>query len=148
MKRLIIIVSVIFLIGIVLHGVYFLFLKRTPESLLKTSFNISLNDFYYTIETFNEQWFPNGNGHVLVIYKFNKLTKENIDYLIEFGLQPLPVSEIDIQRMSYNKIPKEYFISDTGYYVFLEESVCDKRDYKFFLVDTKKKIAVLYYQNM
>ena len=52
MKKIIVIVLVIVLSGIAVYEVYNLFLKRTPEKLLKQQFNISLKDFDYSIETF------------------------------------------------------------------------------------------------
>lgn len=147
MKKLIIVVSVILFTIIVVYGVYDLFLKRTPEKILKAVFDISLKDFDYTVETFEEQWCPNGDGHALVVYKFNKLTQENIDYLKRFGLKPLPVSEEECKLMIFNKIPKEFFQSDLGYYTYKPEGTKDT-DYKIFIIDTEKKMAVLYYQFM
>ena len=67
--------------------------KRTPESALKTTFNIRLKDFDYTVETFTDQMHPLGEGYVFVIYSFNKLTQENINYLKGFDIKPLPVSK-------------------------------------------------------
>jgi hypothetical protein len=78
MKKLIIIASIIILTGIIIYGVYSIFFKRTPEKILKTVFNISLDGFDYTIVSFEEQWCPNGDGHALVIYKFNSLVEQFI----------------------------------------------------------------------
>ena len=80
MKKIIVIVLVIVLSGIAVYEVYNLFLKRTPEKLLKQQFNISLKDFDYSIETFEEQWCPNGDGELLIVIKFNELTQKNIEY--------------------------------------------------------------------
>ena len=145
-KKVIVIVSVIIFAGTVLYGVYYLFLKRTPERLLKINFSISLKDFDYSVETFEEQWCLNGDGYAFVIYKFNKLTQENIDYLKSFGLKPLPISEEERNIMRFSKIPKEYFGSDTGFYIYKSESTVDIRNYKVFIIDAEKKFAVLYYQ--
>ena len=148
MKKLIIIVSIILLLVVIVQGIQCFFFRHTPERLLKWQFNISLKGFDYTIETFEEQWCPNGDGQALVIYKFNKLTPENIDYLKSFALKPLPISEKDSKLMTFNEIPKEYFNVDTGYYIYEPLSTHDPRDYKVFVVDTEKKMAVLYYQYM
>ena len=148
MKKLIVIVSLVILTGIVLYGVYSLFLKRTPEKILKTVFNISLKDFDYSIDVFEEEWCPNGDGHTLVAYKFNKLTQENIDYLKKVALKPLPISKIDIQKIDYNRIPEKYFRSDAGYYIYELLSTHDPRDYQVLIIDTVKKMLVLYYQYM
>ena len=123
--------------------------KRTPESALKVAFNISLKDFDYSVETFENQWCPNGDGHTLVVYKFNKLTQENIDYLKEFDLKPLPVSAEDRDLMWFNSIPEEYFNVNTGYYIYKPLSTAAIRvNYKVFVIDTIKNKAVLYYQYM
>jgi hypothetical protein len=85
MKKKIIRISVVILTSIaILYGLYALFLKRTPERILKAVFDISLKDFDYTVETLEEQWYPNGDDHALIIYKFNTLTQNNIDYLNNF----------------------------------------------------------------
>ena len=80
MKKIIVIVLVIVLSGIAVYEVYNLFLKRTPEKLLKQQFNISLKDFDYSIETFEEEWCLNGDGELLIVIKFNELTQKNIEY--------------------------------------------------------------------
>ena len=145
-KGLMITVSIIVLMFGILTILDKTIFKRTPESVLKSTFGISLKDFDYSVETFEEQWCPNGDGQALVVYKFNKLTQENIDYLKGFGLKPLPISEEE--RNIIWEIPKQFFESNTGYYIYESLHNIDFRDYKVFVVDTEKKIAVLYYQYM
>lgn len=135
--------------GIILCGVvYGLFLKRTPERLLNINFNISLRGFDYSVETFEEQWYPNGDGSTLVVYKFDRLTLENIEYLKGIALNPLPISEIDLKRIGYNKIPEQYFYATRGYYIYEPLNTQDIRDYKIFILDIESGIAVLYFQYM
>lgn len=148
MKKLKIILSVLVVTGIVLYGVYGLFFKRTPERLLKLTFDISLTDFDYTVESFEEQWYPNGDGHALIIINFNKLTKENIDYLKKFNPQPLPISEMYRLQMIPNAIPNQYWNADVGYYMYKPEPTIEDGNFNIFIVDTDKKVAVLYYQYM
>ena len=146
------ILATILLVFIVLFILDRTLLKPTPKSVLKTAFNISLKNFNYTVETFERQWCPNGDGHTLAIYKFNKLTQENIGYLKGFDLKPLPISEEDSKLMDFNKIPKEYFSVGAGYYIYKPTNTNSQPqnswDYKVFVVDTVKKVAVLYYQYM
>ena len=105
--------------------------------------------FDYTVETFKDQMHPLGEGHVFVIYNFNKLTQENIDYLKGFDLKPLPVSAEDRDLMWFNSIPEEYFNVNTGYYIYEPLSTAAIRvNYKVFVIDTVKNKAVLYYQYM
>ena len=145
MKKLIIIV-VIFLLGIVIFRLFIP--KRTPERLLEYSLNISLKNFDYKIEKFEDHWLYNltGDGHVLIIFKFNKLTQDNIDYLKGFGLKTLPISEEVQKRMWNNMPPNEFQKSVSGYYIYKRLSEQDIRDFKIFIVDTLKQTAVLYYQ--
>jgi hypothetical protein len=148
MKKLLLILSVTLLAGIVLYGIYDLFFKRTPEKLLKLQFNICLKDFDYTIETFEERWYPNGDGHLLIIFKFNKLTQNNIDYLKGLNPELLPIPETDSWQKHPSKIPKQYLNASAGYYVYESLNTHDPRNYKVFVIDTEKRIAVLYYQIM
>jgi len=149
MKKLIIIALEMVLTSITMCGLYGCIENRTPETVLKSMFGISLKDFDYIVDTFEEQ----GNfsdWQLIAVFKFNKLTQENIDYLKEFNPQPLPIPDtIPIcQKMSYNKIPRQFFKADTGYYLYRPDK--DRpayRDFKIFIIDTKKKVAVLYFQH-
>lgn len=147
MRNLIFIASIILLAGIIFWG-YSLLLKRTPEKIIKQQFNISLKNFDYTIESFEEQWYPNGDGHTLIVVKFAELTQENIDYLKRFNPQSLPIQEIDCPQIVPNKIPKQYLDTNVGYYLYESLSRFDIRNYKIFIINTEKKIAILYYQYM
>lgn len=151
MKKLTVIVSIIILVCIITYGIYEIFLKRTPEKLLKQQFNISLKGFDYTIDSFEEQWLPNGDGYTLVIIKFNMLTQADIDYFKQFDLQSLPVSKADYSQIGPNEIPKQFFKSENGYYIYQAERMANvgalvvALDFKIFIVDIDKKVAVLYY---
>jgi len=158
MKKVIVIGLIIILTIIVLYGTYSLFLKRTPEKVLKQVFNICLNGFDYSIESFKEQWHPNGDGKLLLIIKFNELSQENITYLKGLdNSKPLPISETEYWQMHPNEIPKQVLSSETGYYVFrtgrisnheLKKGIKMALDFYIFIIDTEKKMAVLYYSFM
>lgn len=148
MKKSLIVLSTIMLIGLILYGGYCAFLKRTPERILKTSFNISLKDFDYSVESFDERWLPNGDGHVFIKYKFKELTQDNMDYLKSISLNPLPIPKDIRKLMEFDKIPIEYFDIDTGYYMYIPLSTRDLRDYKVFVINTRKNEAILYLQVM
>jgi hypothetical protein len=146
MKKSIFIVLAIVLIRSVIYGAYCVFFKRTPENLIKWAFNISLKDFDYRIDTFDEQWCPNGDGKTLIIVKFNKLTQLNIDYLNRLNLKSLPVTEEDRNLMDF--APKKCFESNRGFYIYKALSDSDKYDYQVFFIDTINKIAIYYTQIM
>jgi len=148
-KGLMITVSIIVLMFGILTILDKTVFKRTPESVLKSTFGISLKNFDYNVEIFDDQMHPLGEGRTLVIYKFYELTQENIDYLKGFDFKSLPISEEEQRLMHFNKIPKEYFEVDTGYFIYETLHPVDfRRNYKVFVVDTEKKIAVLFYQYM
>lgn len=152
MKKIIITIFTIFLVIIIVLVVEHIFHKQTPKSALKIAFNMNFRNFDYTVETFEEQWCPNGDGRTFVICKFNKLSRQNIDYLKGFGLKQLPISEEERRLMDFNRVPKEYFNVSTGYYIYKPTNASNEPlnswDYKVFVVDTVKNIAVLYYQYM
>lgn len=114
--------------------------KRTPENILKQQFNITLTGFDYKVETFEEQWNPNGDGYVFIVFKFNEITQSNINYLKSSGFKELPISQSNV-------IP-DRLLFDKGYYLFENENKNDERDFKLFIVDTEKNKAILYYQYM
>lgn len=113
---------------------------RTPEKILEQQFNISLKDFDYQVETFEEQWNPNGDGYAYIVFIFNELTENNINYLLSSGLKELPIPD-------RKEIP-DRFLCDNGYYLFEKVDSNDERDFKLFVVDTENYKAVLYYQYM
>ena len=146
MKKAIIIVSAIILAAVIVLMIQHITFKHTPESVLKVHFKMSLKGFDYTVDTFQEQWCPNGDGEAFVIYKFNELTQDNIDYLKGFGLKPLPISGEGVEQRVSNKIHKEYYSIDTGYYFYGPLSSHDPGDYKILILDIEKKIMIFYYQ--
>lgn len=129
--------GVIMLFAVLLHSAC---TKRTPEEILKLQFNITLTGFDYKVETFEEQWNPNGDGYVFIVFKFNEITQSNINYLKSSGFKELPVSH-------KNVIP-DRFLFDKGYYIFDNENINDERDFKLFVIDTCNNKAILYYQYM
>ena len=150
MKKLIIIVSSILLAGIVLFGLYGCFFKRTTETILKSVFGISLQNFDYTVEAFDEKWYPNGDGESLLVFKFSKLTQENIDYLKGFNPKPLPISD-----EVHGSIPRRFLKADTGYYLYRPTKINNLEikgrkiesvvDFDIFIIDTERMMAVLYF---
>lgn len=143
MKTYLIILFSLVLMGLAVSP----FLKRTPEKLVKLHFDINLKEFDYTIDFFEDEWCPNGDGHTLIIIKFNSLRPDNIDCFKNMGMKSLPVSEEDLSQML---APKHYLKADKGYYLFCPESngIKTATDFKIFTVDTENEIAVLYYSVM
>ena len=113
---------------------------RTPEKILEQQFNITLKDFDYQVETFEEQWNPNGDGYAYIVFKFNGLTEKNINYFQSLGLRELPILD--------NKEIPDRFLLDNGYYLLEKEDINDERDFKLLIVDTENNKAILYYQYM
>jgi hypothetical protein len=114
--------------------------RRTPEAILKQQFQIHLNEFNYSVESFNEQWDVNGDGYCQIIFNVD-FTPANFDYLKKLKPSALPVSK----NLSTNSIPKQFIEAHKGYY-FYESSDDDARSFKIFILDTIANKAVLYYQ--
>ena len=132
-----IIIKIIFLILIILLAVWFFdTCTRTPKSLVMRTFNISLKDFDYKVETFEDQWHLNGDGHVKIVFHFNELTQKNIDYFKSLGLMEYPISESEFKR-----VPSIYRY-DNGFYIYEWFS---GGGFKIFAVDTDMKRATFYY---
>ena len=129
-----------FILTLLTMFLYSACIARSPESILRQQFNISLSGFDYDVETFEEQWAPNGDGYVYIVFKFNILTESNVEYFLKSGLKKLPMSEKE-------KIP-DRFLFENGYYIFEAEDPNDVRDYKLFIVDTDNNNATLYFQYM
>jgi len=140
-------IKTIFIIVIIVIGsiiFYNKFIKRTPETLLKKNFDIELNDFDYSIETFKDEWNFN-ESRFLIIFKFDTLTVKNIEYLKSKGLEPLPISK---DRLPYiSGTPKHFSTTENGYYIgkFNPEYI---KDFVIFIVDVKAKKALLYHESL
>lgn len=117
---------------------YIACVERTPEEILKQKFNISLKGVDYKVETFEEQWCPNGDGYTYIEFKFNTLTENNIKYFHSLGLKKMPI-------LKKQEIPNRCLI-ENGYYLFEREDQDDVRDYKLFVIDIKTNRAILYFQ--
>ena len=113
---------------------------RTPERILQQQFRFRLKGFDYQVETFEEQWCPNGDGNVLIVFKLKELTQKNIHYIQSLGMKKLPMNE-------NSEIP-DFLYVDSGYYSFENEDINDERDFKLLIIDTDKKKITLYYQYM
>ncbi len=134
MKKIKIILPITIIIFIISFGLYKVFLERTPERIFKQNFDISLDDFDYTIEKFEEQWILfNGNGYVDIMIKFNKLTSKNIEYFKKFNFTPLY-----LLKHTHIGGPYKYSISDEGYYMYEVEDYSNK----IFIIDFKNKKAI------
>lgn len=138
MKRKILIVITTVLIFAI---VYIMFIKRTPEKILKQQFNIDLSDFNYSVMSFQEEWGDNGDGFCQIVFNLEKITSNNLDYLKSMNTKTLPI----IEKLSPNELDWNYLNSKNGFYLY-NASSDDIRNFKLFIIDIKNKKAVLYYQ--
>lgn len=120
---------------------YFAFIRRNPNKILKQQFDFQLNDFDYSVKSFSEQWDDNGDGYCKIIIQFNYFTAHNNNYLEKMKISPLPIFD----KISSNEIPWKFLNSKTGYYLYNPTSI-DKRSFKIFIIDIKSKEAIFYYQ--
>jgi len=135
MKRNIIIGYVILLIS----SLFSACTTRTPEKAVEESFNISLIGFDYTIESYEEQWNPNGDGSLDLVIKFNHLTSQNIAYLKkQCNNQSVLVSE----KLG-KKIPAFLLKMGNVYYLY-DYDKKEPNNFKVFIFDKKNNKAVFY----
>ena len=137
MKRNIIIGYVILLIS----SLFSACTTRTPEKAVEESFNISLIGFDYTIESYEEQCYPNGDGSLDLVIKFNHLTPQNIAYLKkQCHNQSLPIPE-----KLRNRIPTLFLEIENGYYLY-DYDRKEPDNFKFFVFDRKNNKIIVYVQ--
>lgn len=122
---------------------YWIFLRRTPESIVKAFFDINMSEFKYSVDYFDEQWYPNGNGHVYIVFKLKELTPDNIIYLKSKKVSPLPIS-----RDLGSVVSQQFMKMKKGYYIFSFVSNYDKRDFDLFIINTETNEIILYCQDM
>ena len=158
MKKLIIItgsiVAGIILMGIMLYGMFSILFKYSPEKELNRQI-ISLANFDYTIgsvEELDEEWYSLSSCYTVL--EFNELTQDNINYLKSCNPLPLPISETEYRQMMPEKIPNPFKNPNSSYYIYMDGRIPDLKkfvtmqgrpfDFKIFIVDVEKKLAILY----
>ena len=100
---------------------YWLFLRRTPESIIKTVFDINMSEFTYSVDSFEEQWYPNGDGYIRIVIKLKEITPTNVVYLKSKHVKSLPIPE-----KLKSIIPHHFLLMKVGYYLFFSLSEYDK----------------------
>lgn len=144
MKRnkiwIVIVLIFVLLAGYVVHNY---FIKRSPEKILFNQFGVSLKGYNYSIISFKEQWDYNGDGYCLILFDLKQIGINELNNLIDTNYIKLPI----VKKIEVNEIPESLIKSKNGFYLLhIEEE--DPRDFKIFIIDTKKDKAVLYYQIM
>lgn len=118
-----------------------MFVERTPEKILKQQFDVELNNFDYSVKSFQEEWDDNGDGFCQIVFNLEEISSNNLDYLKSINAKSLPI----IEKISPNELAWEYLNAKNGLYLY-NASSDDIRNFKLFIVDTKNKRAILYYQ--
>ncbi len=143
MKKNVILITLVFVIIIGGFITYEVYLKRTPEKILLSQFGISLKGYNYSIISNNEQWDYNGDGYCLILFDFARFEPQEFNSLINDNFKELPIdNEFDV-----NEIPELYLKSQDGYYIYQVEKE-DSRNFRIFIINTKLKRGILYYQIM
>jgi hypothetical protein len=143
MKKNVIWIAIVFVIIIGGFFTYEAYLKRTPEKILLNQFGISLKGYNYSIISHNEQWDYNGDGYCLILFDLAQLDTQEFNTLINDNFKELPIDN----ELEVNDIPEIYLKSQDGYYIFQVENE-DSRDFRIFIINTKLKKGILYYQIM
>jgi hypothetical protein len=90
-----------------------------------------------------EQWDYNGDGYCLILFDLTQFGTQEFNSIINDNFKKLPIdNEIEV-----NEIPELYLKSQDGYYIFQDEKE-DSRNFIIFIINTKTKKGILYYQIM
>ncbi len=116
-----------------------IFLRSTPERVFKTSFDISLEGFNYSMVSFKDLEYPNGDRSTHVILKFKDVTPQNIAYLRSKHAKPLPIPE-ELK----SKVPYQFSFLKKGYYFYSRLSETNEDDYKILVFNLETNEAILY----
>jgi|GEM_PF-1726943 len=144
MKRKILWSTLILIILIVGVGyTYEVFFKRSPEKILLNQFGISLKKYNYSVVSMQEQWDYNGDGYCLILFDLAQFDTQEFNSLINDNFKKLPIND----KIEVSEIPESYLKSQDGYYIFQVEEE-DSRNFRIFIINTKLKKGILYYQIM
>jgi len=126
-------------ISIVIIAIFLLPSCRTPRSIIKAVYGIDINMWYYTVETFDNQWCLNGDGDCYISLDISGNTDFHIQYLLDKGFKPLPVIGFD----NHTDILSYYVHTENkGYYLI---DYKDYGNYSLIVVDINEKKMIIYY---
>lgn len=123
-----------------LFSLYWINIRRTAYSVTNDLTNLNINK-EYKIDTFKDEWLPNGDGESLIIFSIpDQQESILIQSCIEQGFKPLPIKE----ELPDNLINSYLNKTDSlGYYsLYINKS--DYRNYKITIINQKKKKLIIY----
>lgn len=140
MKRKYIILLVIIIFLLIVIGFYWFNLRRTAYSVAHVLTSLSISK-EYKVETFKDEWAPNGDGESLIIFS---IPKEQQSLLVQSSIKKefkkLPIKEELPDRMIYNYLDK---FDSLGYY-FLNIDENDNRNYTLCVISQKNNKIIIY----
>jgi hypothetical protein len=140
MKKKYMILFFIALFILLLFSIYWLKIRRTAYSVAHVLTNINISKDY-KLDTYKDEWAPNGDGESLIIFSIPKQQEPNlIQSCIGHGFRKLPIKEELPDNTIYNYLDK----SDSLGYYFLNIDKSDNRNYKLFVVNQKNKKLIIY----
>ena len=66
--------------------------SRTPEQVISWKWGINVNKIEHRVDSFKDQWCPNGDGECEVKMHI-VLSDKDLEQLVNQGAQPLPITE-------------------------------------------------------
>ena len=140
MKKKHMILFFIALFILLLFSIYWFKVRRTAYSVAHVLTNLSISK-EYKVDTFKDEWGPNGDGESLIIFSIPQQQESNlIQSCIGQDFKHLPIKEELPDNMIYNYLDK----SDSLGYYFLNIDKSDNRNYKLFVVNQKNKKLIIY----
>jgi len=140
MKRKYMILLVIIIFLLIVFGFYWFKLRRTAYSVAHVLTSLSISK-EYKVETFKDEWAPNGDGESLIIFS---IPQEQQSLLVqscnEKEFKKLPIKEELPDNMIYNYLDK----SDSLGYYFFNVDQNDDRNYTLCVISQKNKKLIIY----
>lgn len=133
--------KMLWLLGVVILCIitYNMLFRSTPERVFETLFDVSLDDFDYSVVSFEDEQYPNGDREINIVLKFKNLTPQNIAYLKSKQAKPLPIT-----KELRSKVPYRFTFLKRGYYFYTQLSAKSDSDYKVLIFNLETNEAILY----
>jgi len=139
MKKIYMILGILILL-LIAFGFYWFNLRRTAYSVAHVLTGLSISK-EYKIETFKDEWSPNGDGESLIIFTIPKEQQSNLIQACKGkGSKKLPIKEELPDNLIYNYLDK----SDSLGYYYLNIDKNDGRNYTLCVINQKDNKLIIY----
>ena len=115
--------------------------SRTPEQVISRKWGIDVNKIEHRVDSFKDQWCPNGDGECEVKMHI-VLSDKDLEQLVNQGARPLPITE-EPNLINYLERLAGIKGATNGVYYFKSEGSQDPLEHTFLIYD--KDSQTLFY---